>query len=91
MVVRSKVLGFAIATSVILATFAAVANETAGEGAGLRPTASTANVSVAVTPVATPADASATACARKVKIVYAGYGEAQRAGCNVASTVTTGR
>lgn len=33
--------------------------------------------------------ASVPACARKVKVIYAGYGEADRAGCSVASAETT--
>lgn len=33
--------------------------------------------------------ASVPACARKVKVIYAGYGEADRAGCSVASAATT--
>lgn len=38
---------------------------------------------------ATAPVASVPACARKVKVVYAGYGEADRAGCSVASAETT--
>lgn len=39
-------------------------------------------------PVASVPVASVPACARKVKVVYAGYGEADRAGCSVASAET---
>lgn len=50
-----------------------------------------APASVAVTPVvqASAPVASVPACARKVKVIYAGYGEADRAGCSVASAETT--
>lgn len=49
---------------------------------------------VAASVAAQPAPAavsvvSVPACARKVKVIYAGYGEADRAGCSVASAETT--
>ena len=45
---------------------------------------------VTIAPQPAPATvASVPACARKVKVIYAGYGEADRAGCSVASAETT--
>jgi hypothetical protein len=41
----------------------------------------------AMTPAAKPV--TVPNCARKVKVVYAGYGEAERANCATASVSTT--
>lgn len=40
-----------------------------------------------VTAAAPVADTAVPSCARKVKVVYAGYGEAERAGCAVTAKV----
>lgn len=55
-------------------------------------TVQAAPASVTAIPAAQAVIAPATsvpACARKVKVIYAGYGEADRAGCSVASAATT--
>jgi hypothetical protein len=67
--------------SVVLAG-SAMAKPAGGEVALASAAAPAASVpaSVAVT-ASVPASEPASACTRKVKVVYAGYGEAARAGC----------
>ena len=54
------------------------------------PSVTAGAVSEAVTPVP-QAGEPGPGCARKVKVVYAGYGEAQRAGCNLTTAGAAAR
>lgn len=89
-----------LAVPCVLAGFAAGADASAAKpaktasvvkmasGAELATPAPATPVAVQPTPAAVSV-ASVPACARKVKVIYAGYGEADRAGCSVASAETT--
>lgn len=60
--------------------------EVASAGDVAKVTSAAPQAALAVTaPVA--ASAPVAACARKVKVIYAGYGEADRASCMASSTV----
>jgi hypothetical protein len=79
-----------VAATVLLGSVAVAGTAMAKPGAGettlasATPAATSIPAAVAVTtPVAVTEPA--TGCARKVKVVYAGYGEADRAGCSVSA------
>ncbi len=89
-----------LAVPCLLLGFAAGADASAAKPAKVASTVKMASgvetaPSVSAVPIAAPAVQAAVsvssipACARKVKVIYAGYGEAERAGCSVASAETT--
>ena len=68
-----------VATTVLLGSVALAGSAMAKPAANETTLASTSDV--ATIPAAVAADDNPAACTRKVKVVYAGYGEADRAGC----------
>ena len=79
-----------VAATVLLSGVAlagsAMAKPASGEAtlASAAPVSSSVPTTVAVTAPVAVVD-STSGCARKVKVVYAGYGEADRAGCAVSA------
>jgi hypothetical protein len=63
----------------------------AADGTSAAPSLKLATAGIEAQGAMTPAAKPATVpnCARKVKVVYAGYGEAERANCATASVSTT--
>jgi hypothetical protein len=83
-----------LAATVLLSGVALAGSAMAKPTAGETAIASAATTSVPTEVAATApvsVDASAGGCARKVKVVYAGYGEAARASCGVASATAAAK
>ena len=79
-----------VAATVLLGSIAMTGSAMAKPNAGETTLASAAPVDTSVptsVAVATPVSLAepAPGCSRKVKVVYAGYGEADRAGCSVSA------
>jgi hypothetical protein len=85
----SRSVGLASATFVALASLLGAANAAPESNLGVAAVKVSTADTASATQVATAASAEASSgCARKVKVVYAGYGEAARAECPARSTTT---
>jgi hypothetical protein len=70
-----------LVTATVLLGSVALAGSAMAKPAGGEVALASAAAPASVASTAAPTSEPASACARKVKVVYAGYGEAARAGC----------